>query len=860
MVIRSLFFFMLVCCYCLNGQNLVVNPGFEDTTLDADKPDYWHPRGSTLQYHHIETNTANVYAGSKCLKFNNTSATPQSCYFYSNYDITGANPAFPYVSTGEVYELSVKYRTDAAFTGSGISIQIFMCDGGSIVGNFNTDWFTSTTWNTIKLRGNIKGVVNKIAVGVNYLGTGSAWVDEVKLVKISDPLCKNGSFEEDSTAPLDKPDFFMPRSLTYSYHHVEDSWFYSYSGYNAALFDNTGAAAACYFYGPYNASGSTSAYVPVCPGDSYSITGFGRTDSGFIGNNGVRLSIIFWNGSTFVSRADSPYTNSTSWTFLEQDGTVPAGANYMSYSAEYYGQNEAWIDDVSVVMKNLVKNSSFETDASNPVDLADYWRPRGGDFLQYHHLETSSSYEGSSCALFDNDSGTAVPCYFYGPSDSTSSSILYLDAVPGETYTFSAWGKVDPAFTGTGLKVSILFFNDSTFVSRFDSTPQAPTSWTKMSIQATVPSSGVNKMFYSVEYDGCNKAWFDKAELYKTEPWYYQRASLDSLESLSFTPPAKIAYSTIRDKFYTYHDALEQYYNNDGSWDNGYGVVTTEYPDGHPLIRASANAVLGYLHAYDKIDSSYQTIAENRSLAALEWLLTQQNANGSFPWWNADPPTVSGGAEMYETGLAVAALIKGYEFFSDPDYLSASNAACNYFVTYVPNANANANFNAFAVMALVANYRHTATQAYLDQALKYMNTILSFQLDSGMWADTHNQDIYYHGIITQSMVELLDVLPDSNPKKAVVRQALYKALNHVRRSQNNSSYPTSGALCTHPIKGGIWYCANTTMAVTEAYGLLGLTGLSDSMDTLTAGARWLPLDTTQGFGFAALGIMLNYYY
>jgi hypothetical protein len=859
MIIRNLFSLLMISiCSCLSAQNIVVNSGFEENSQDSDKPDYWRPRGSTLQYHHIENDSANVYSGSKCAKFNNTSATNQNCYYYSNYNISGTIPNFVDVDTEEVYEFSIKYRTDSAFSGAGINIQIFFCDGDTIIGNSNTeDWVTSSTWNTLKVRGKIRGITNKISVAVNYFGKGIAWVDDAQLVKIETPLCKNGSFETDNTAPADKADYWFPRSSTFQYHHIENSFLNAYSGYNAALFDNTGAVNACYYYGPYTADGYTSDWIPVCPGDSYSISGFGKVDSGFIGS-GVKLSLIFWDGSNFISRVDSPYTNSTLWTRVNQNGTVPAGANLMSYSAEYYGQNKAWIDEVKVESKNLIKNSSFETDTASPVDKPDYWRPRGGIYTQYHHTETTIAYEGSQCVQFNNTSGTPVDCYFYGPANAASDVVKSIDVVPGATYTFSAWSKVDSTFSGTGLKISIIFFNDSTFVSRVDSAWMTSQDWTKQSVQAIVPASGVNRMWCSVEYSGCNKAWFDRTELYITPPWYYQDALIDSLENLSFTSPDKLSYSAMQDNFYSKNALLETEYNGDGSWGNGYGVVTNDYPDGHPLIRASAYAIIGYLSAFNKIDSSYQTIARNRSLEGLEWLLNQQNASGSFSWWNANPPTATGGPAMYEGGLAGAALIKGYEFFGDQRYLTASNNLCNYFVNSLSVPNANANFNAFAIRALVANYKHTGNQEYLNQALKYMNAILSFQLDSGMMADDHNQYIWYHGIITQSMVELLDVMPDSNSKKGVIRYALYKALNHIRRSQNHSTYSTVGVLLKHPIREGIWYCAHATMAVAEAYGILGMTSLSDSMDTLTQGTKWFVDD--QGESFAAIGIMLYYYY
>lgn len=224
---------------------------------------------------------------------------------------------------------------------------------------------------------------------------------------------------------------------------------------------------------------------------------------------------------------------------------------------------------------------------------------------------------------------------------------------------------------------------------------------------------------------------------------------------------------------------------------------------------------------------------------------------------------------MYESGLAGLALIKGYVFFqsSDPgaaaDYLTASTLLCDYFLTI--DGSVNANFNAFATLALSANYAITGNDDYLDQALYFIDTILSFQLDSGMWADDHNQFVYYHGIITRGLVQLMNALPDSNPKKEVIKHALYKALNHIRRSQNHATSPATGAMVTHPrrtvaeVPNGLCYFSMT--AASEAYALLGMTSLTDSLDTMSAAASGgVAQEATQGFYFAGVGILLGSYY
>ena len=846
-------FLLLACCCCLNAQNLLTNnPGFEtDSVAPSDKPDYWLPRYvSNPDYHHVETNSANVYSGSKCALFNNTSASDADCYYYYASDAAGTTTRLMDAESDAVYEFSVKYKTDSAFTGYGIYLEVFYYDkDNNAIGMDMSGGYTSSTWNTLKLTSTARGSVSKVAVGIIYQGKGKLWVDDAQLIKAVSPLCKNGNFAVDA-APLDIPDYWYPRYTQYQ--HVETSYLNTYLGDNAGLFNYTSTNGG-YFYGPYNAAGSQAQYIPVCPGDSYTISCLGRVDPAFSGN-GIFLSLLFLNGTNYVSRENSSYVTPAVWTNMTLDAVVPAGANNMLYSAEYNGQNKAWVDEVKVVRKNLVVNSSFETDAATPTDKPDYWYPR---FTNDHHIETTPAnvYEGSKCALFNNDSGSSVQGYYYGPSDVSGNAVQYMDVVPGEYYVLSAWGKVASDFTGAGIRISLCFLNNGTFITRSDSEWTTPTAWTQKWVSSGVPCNA-NQMSYSVEYSGQKKAWIDKVELSKTSsPWYYTKAPDSSLESLSFTPPAKASFNEVSGRFTDYHSYFELHYMENGpagTWGVGFGA-----PDNHPLVRTSANAVLGYLRAYNKIQNS---VYLQRAQAGLAWLLTQQATDGSFPVYWSNTPTYDLDALMYEGGLAGIALIEGYKVFGTASYLTASNNLCTKLVN--SPANINANMNGFAITALAANYEITGTQSYLNKALSLMDLTCGFQLDSGMWSDDHNQYVWYHGIITRSLVKLLDVMPDSNPKKEVVRKCLYKALNHLRRNQGHSANPVLGLLRIHPLRDeGDYNCMYSTMAVCEAYSLLGMTSLSDSMDTLSVGAGGMTgHEVTQGHAFAALGIMLDSYY
>jgi hypothetical protein len=871
MVVRYLVssLFIFVFASNINAQNLLINPGFETNNSQGDIA-YWHPRDTTI----AGKETEYVYSGFQCAKFTNNSGVNAVSYYSANYDVDGINPDFSTVESDAVYDFYIKYKTDSTFSGEGIYIQMCFYKGDEPIGMYQTVPYTSCDWTTLQLEGIARQGADNVQVTIYYSGQGNAWVDEALLVR-REQLCINRSFEIDSVNPEDIPDYWHPRGGSYlQYHHVENSLLNTYLGNNAALFNSSVTNIDCYLYGPYDVTGAISQYIPVCPGDSYKISGFVRADTSFFGS-GIKLNMIFWNNGTFISRLASPYIASTVWTKVTKEGIVPANANFISYSVEYNGQGKAWADEICLEQKNLAKNSSFETDTASPIDIPDYWHSRGGSYAQYHHVETLLAYEGSKCAQFNNTSGSDISAYFYGRSEMDSGAMQYLDVVPGETYNLSAWGKVDAAFVGTGLSVSLLFFNGdgktNTFVNRVYSAWNTSTSWDKMSVSAVVPA-GANKMAYSMEYRGRNMAWVDRVGLYKTSPWYYSEASEHSLESLSFTPPAKKTYIQVSDKFISYHNYFESNYmaagNPLGTWGIGYGAQSNN----HPLVRCSANATLAYLHAYSKFtDPALLALFENRAKAALDWLLTQQNLDtssaqyGAFPWWYSTTPTYSGGGEMYEGGLAGLALIKGYNFFLSLDsvaannYLISSNRLCDYFLTI--DGSVNVNFNAFATMALTANYTVTGNEDYFNKAMYFIDKIISFQLNSGMWADAHNQYIWYHGIITRSLVRLMSVLPDSNPKKEVIRQVLYKALNHIRRSQSYAADPTLGLLVRHPLTGESDYCGSFSMnATVEAYALLGITSLSDSLDTFSATAILQGYEAIHGHYFAALGIFLDFYY
>ncbi len=849
--IRSLCVFMMIFAIGLlsevMGQTNLIgnNPGFEVDIAEPDgKPDFYNYRHLTENCHGLETNTDNVYSQTRSALFDND-ATSDACYYVARYNDSGTIRDFLNVETGEEYELSIKYKTENPknFNNEGgMYLQLPLQSGDSIhypVSYFLTPTYVSdNSWETIKLRGTIRGSINKITGIIYYKGKGKGWADDFSLIKIKDPLCRNGSFEMSDLSSLTEPYRWFTSNGTKKVTGFENA----YLGNAAALLEYSGSDP--HLRGPYDTNGNLDC-ISVCPGDTYKITAFGRVDT--TGNLLLALQFRSDNLSLKEERR-SPYYSSTAWkkmtttTLENKDIVVPSGTSCMSYLIKYEGQDQAWVDEVAVERVNLVVNSSFETDVPNP-DKPDYWWTRPMT-AAYHHVETDSDnvFEGNRSALFNNTGDISADCGFYGPASTGSGVPEKMYVVEGEKYSISAWVKVASNFDGNGVRVRLAFYNNAGYMDKNDivSTYHNAEKWNKISAEGLVPV-GAKKMVYVVEYKGINKAWVDTVEVLKTDsPWYYKEASIDSLEKIPLnTVPEKLSEDNMIEAFQKFHDDMEKYYNDDKSEDDlgSWGE--------NPMIRCSANMAMGYIHASKKISDP---VFLDRARAALEWLLRKQLLDGSFN--NA----------LYPSGIAGAALIDGYREFGEYKYKSASNRICDWLKR--KDASSNSNYNAFAIWALMSNYKETGEPKYLERAMYFADCMLTGQLDSGMWADEHNQYIWYHGIITRALVALVDGMPSLHSKRVVYQHALYKALNHIQRNQ----IYTSGQERCHPFKcvyypDNRYYVSHIASAVSMAYKWLGMKeGLKDSIATISNGANFFMPNDLQGYSLEAVGTLLDLAY
>jgi hypothetical protein len=197
--------------------------------------------------------------------------------------------------------------------------------------------------------------------------------------------------------------------------------------------------------------------------------------------------------------------------------------------------------------------------------------------------------------------------------------------------------------------------------------------------------------------------------------------------------------------------------------------------------------VLGYLEIYLH---DPQDIYLERARAGLDWLVKEQEPDGCYRLWTRKKEgQVPHHGCLFETGIAAAALVKGYEYFKDERYLAASSRAAQWELDWPVDR--NVNFNAFVIWHLAEHYRLTRDEALLERTLyKTRQAMITPQQVTGGWSG-HNSWIWYHGINVRAYAALYGVLPADHPFRAELIQALHASLSYACRlmMENGAIHP-----------------------------------------------------------------------
>ncbi len=253
---------------------------------------------------------------------------------------------------------------------------------------------------------------------------------------------------------------------------------------------------------------------------------------------------------------------------------------------------------------------------------------------------------------------------------------------------------------------------------------------------------------------------------------------------LSLTPHAykQPLMADVEKYFAGLHATCETNHHSDGSYYHGtsgdpditFDEIIKESRTDHPIPRDTAHCVLGYLDMYNH---DPQEIYLKRARAGLDWLVKEQEPDGCYRLWTRKKEgQVPHHGCLFETGIAAAALVKGYEYFKDERYLEASARAARWELDWPVDR--NVNFNAFVIWHLAEHYRLTRDDALLERTIyKTRQAMITPQQVTGGWSG-HNSWIWYHGINVRAFAALYGVLPAGHPFRAELDQALHASLSY----------------------------------------------------------------------------------
>jgi len=308
--------------------------------------------------------------------------------------------------------------------------------------------------------------------------------------------------------------------------------------------------------------------------------------------------------------------------------------------------------------------------------------------------------------------------------------------------------------------------------------------------------------------------------LHTFSDYIYNPVKITSIDSLSYSPK-NLTDAGIKDRW------------GAGSWGRGlfskfvdrflidttkktaYNAFYKEHPDTnlknhfwgtHPIVSYCARTTLAYLNLYYCTDEVLtRSFCNDRILNGAKYLIKQQLPNGGYVQWhwrknktnpNMDDNVGLNSINSYATGNAIFALKNVYNYLIQSndkspilikEIYNTIKKAGDFLVTHNNNS-AHKNYISFSIWGLVNAYRISKNSVYLDTALnKYSNEIENFQDSNGAWyknttgtIDYHDAHSVYMGIILTSLIDLYNVLPDSNyfDTKARLRKSIVKGINH----------------------------------------------------------------------------------
>lgn len=137
------------------------------------------------------------------------------------------------------------------------------------------------------------------------------------------------------------------------------------------------------------------------------------------------------------------------------------------------------------------------------------------------------------------------------------------------------------------------------------------------------------------------------------------------------------------------------------------------------------------------------------------------------------------GGLQFDNGEAGAAMLHLYEATKNPKYLASARRSAEW-ARQQPLV-VNWNYNSFTVYLLAEMYRVTQEEPFLrDAKERALLGVLPGQLSDGphkgRWLDPHNARPAYHYIMIRSLLALAPLLPNDDPARAKIMEAIRLAM------------------------------------------------------------------------------------
>ncbi|MEI7595028.1 MAG: T9SS type A sorting domain-containing protein [Bacteroidota bacterium] len=315
---------------------------------------------------------------------------------------------------------------------------------------------------------------------------------------------------------------------------------------------------------------------------------------------------------------------------------------------------------------------------------------------------------------------------------------------------------------------------------------------------------------------------------------YRGQKQLLSINPTNYTP----TYNTVnwdkgawfRGYYSQWEDNITGFYNCDIP-----NVGQTGYRSSQPLYRDISKQVRSLIHLHNRFNqTNAAVVSKNIEMIkdGLSYLITKQNSDGGYIWWNCRPgknfydngnyyASSQNITHVYETGHALATMCDGYSFLRKNNLLSSYANASLLYNAIVKAANnilakdvntgytdaITSNFRAFGAWGLAKAYKVTNNCNYLAKARVICQWLIDKQSKNGGPCDgtwqtgdpdgpngsySHDSRMVYHLIILRGLVETLDIIPPTMPdfKNSLVN-TIKRGVNHIISSRLN---PINGTL------------------------------------------------------------------